>query len=250
MANVCTLGEPLDPTPLSVVQHEYAAQINYLLSAVTVPGLTQEQLSTFKTSNRSYAFVCRFPGCTGMLAGFPTDVLRTQHEMTHKPALFCTQSGCKYSLPFASHRNLRKHIRDFHDSRSKIVSKSIRRRQATLSRGQSSHKTAPSPLGGLGTNSQAQRLTRGPSESLQQDEVTAKPHHFVNHYRFEKLEGWIPNDWQQDTPPEERGQLAFQFFNQYRLLKPEIAEVESMRAALEYETQVSNDCTGCMCDKY
>jgi hypothetical protein len=250
MANVGTLGEPLDPTPLSVVQHEYATQIDYLLSAVTVPGLTQEQLSTFKTSNRSYAFVCRFPGCTGMLAGFPTDDLRTQHETTHKPALFCTHSGCKYSLPFASPQNLRKHIRDFHDSQSKVVSKSIRRRQATLLREQSSHKTAPSPLGGFGTHSQAQRLTRGPSESLQQDEVTAKSHHFVDHYRIEKLERKFPNDWQQDTWPEERGQLAFQFFTQCRLLKPEIPEFESMLAAFQYETQVSNDCTGCMCDQY
>ncbi|CAN9203513.1 unnamed protein product [Alternaria alternata] len=235
--NPADYREPLDPTPLSVVQHEYATQIDYLLSAVTVPGLTQEQLSTFKTSNRSYAFVCRFPGCTGMLAGFPTDDLRTQHETTHKPALFCTHSGCKYSLPFASPQNLRKHIRDFHDSQSKVVSKSIRRRQATLLRGQSSHKTAPSPLGGFGTHSQAQRLTRGPSESLQQDEVTAKSHHFVDHYRIEKLERKFPNDWQQDTWPEERGQLAFQFFTQCRLLKPEIPEFESMLAAFQYETQ-------------
>lgn len=136
---MCTLGEPLDPTPLSVVQHEYATQIEYLLSAVTVPGLTQEQLSIFKTLNRSYAFVCRFPGCTGMLAGFPTDDLRTQHEMTHKLALFCTQSGCKYSLPFASQQTLRKHIRDYHDSRPKVVSKSIRRRKATLLRGKSEY---------------------------------------------------------------------------------------------------------------
>lgn len=246
MADVCTLGQPLDPTPLSVVQHEYATQIDYLLSAVTVPGLTQEQLSTFKTFNRSYAFVCRFPGCTGMLAGFPTDDLRTQHEMTHKPALFCTQSGCKYSLPFVSQQNLRKHIRDFHDSQSKVVSKSIRRRQATLSRGQSSHKTARSPLGGLDTHSQAQRLTRDPLESLQQGEVTAKSHHFVDHYLIQQLEGKIPDGWQQDTPPEERSHLAYLFFTFHRLLRPEIRVVDSVRAALQFETSVSHDCTICM----
>ncbi|CAN9263627.1 unnamed protein product [Alternaria alternata] len=230
--------EPLDPTPLSVVQLEYATQIDYLLLAVTVPGLTQEELSTFKTANRSYAFVCRFPGCTGMLAGFPTDDLRTQHETTHKPALFCTHSGCKYSLPFASQQNLRKHIRDFHDSRSKVVSKSIRRRQATLLREQSSHKTAPSPLGGLDTHSQAQRLTRSPSESMQQDGTTAKPHHFVDHYLIQQLEGKIPNGWQQDTPPEERGPLAFRLFTQYCQLRPETAEVKSMRAVLLFEKKI------------
>jgi hypothetical protein len=236
--------------PLSVVQLVYATQIDYLLSAVTVPGLTQEQLDAFKTSNHSYAFVCRFPGCTGMLAGFPTDDLRTQHEMTHKPALFCTHSGCKYSLPFASQQNLRKHIRDFHDSGPKAVSKSITRRKARLLRGQSGHTPEPSPLGGLDARSQAQRLTKGLLKSLQQDQVTAKLHHFVQHYRVQQQQGKIPDGWQQDTPPEERGQLALQFFTQYRLLKPEIAEVESLRAALQFETQVSNDCTVCMSDTY
>jgi hypothetical protein len=149
MANVCTLGEPLDPTPLSVVQHEYATQIDYLLSAVTVPGLTQEQLSTFKTSNRSFAFVCRFSGCTGMLAGFPTDDLRAQHEMTHKPALFCTHSGCKYSLPFASQQSLRRHMREFHDSVPRSTPKSIRRRQAMLLREGNGYPQTPNPQGSV-----------------------------------------------------------------------------------------------------
>lgn len=250
MANVCTLGEPLDPTPLSVVQHEYATQIDYLLSAVTVPGLTQEQLSTFKTANRSYACVCRFPGCTGMLAGFPTDDLRIQHEMMHKPALFCTHSGCKYSLPFASQQNLRKHIRDFHDSRSKVVSKSIRRRQATLLRGQSDHAQTPSPLSGLDAHSQAQRLAKGPSKSLQQDPVTAKLHHFIQHYRIQEQQDKIPAGWQQGTPPEERSDLAHSIFTYHRLLRPEMSELDSVRATIQFEQKVSYDCTICICDTH
>ncbi|CAN9342142.1 unnamed protein product [Alternaria alternata] len=51
--------EPLDPTPLSFAQLEYATQVDYLLSAVAVPGLTSEHLIAFKTSNCPYAFVCR-----------------------------------------------------------------------------------------------------------------------------------------------------------------------------------------------
>jgi hypothetical protein len=90
MANLCTLGEPLDPTPLSVVQLEYATQVDYLLSAAVVPGLTPEELAVFKMTNRPHAFVCRFPGCSDMSAGFSTHELRSQHEMTHKPALPCT----------------------------------------------------------------------------------------------------------------------------------------------------------------
>jgi hypothetical protein len=72
---------------------------------------------------------------------------------------------------------------------------------------------------------------------MQQNRATAGLHHFISHYRGQQSQGKIPNGWQQGTSPEERGQLALQFFTQYRLLKPEIAEVESMRAALQFETQ-------------
>ena len=72
---------------------------------------------------------------------------------------------------------------------------------------------------------------------MQQNRAAAGLHHFIQHYRVQQQQGKIPNGWQQGTPPEERGQLALQFFTQYRLLKPEIAEVESMRAALQFETQ-------------
>ena len=106
-----------------------------------------------------------------MLAGFPTDELRTQHEMTHRPALFCTHSGCKYSLPFASQQNLRKHIRNFHDSRPKVVSKSIRRRQATPLRGQSGRAQTLNPLEGVDAHSQAQRRINRPSKLLQQNQA-------------------------------------------------------------------------------
>ncbi|RYO63735.1 hypothetical protein AA0116_g4050 [Alternaria tenuissima] len=153
--NPADYREPLDPTPLSVVQLEYATQIDYLLSAVTVPGLTQEQLNTFKTFNRSYAFVCRFPGCAGMLAGFPTDDLRTQHEMTHKPTLFCTDSGCTYKLPFASQQSLGRHIRTFHNSVPRSAPKSIRHRQATRSKDRDDHAGIPNAPGGLDVKSQA-----------------------------------------------------------------------------------------------
>jgi hypothetical protein len=246
MANVCSLVEPSDPTPLSVVQVEYAKQVDYLLSAVTVPGLTPEQLTIFQTSNRPYAFVCRFPGCTSISAGFPNHGLRIQHELIHKPALFCTHPGCKYSLPFASPQNLRKHIGDFHDSRSRLVAKSIRRRKATLLWERSVHSPRPSPLGSLDVQSQVQSQTTGPPEASQPTRPALGLHHFVQHYRHQLQKGKIPNGWQQGTPPEERGQLALQFFLLSRLLNPEIAEVEAMRATLQFETEVSYGCMKCM----
>jgi hypothetical protein len=72
---------------------------------------------------------------------------------------------------------------------------------------------------------------------MQQGRATANIHHFVQHYRVQQQQGKIPAGWQQTTSPDERGQLALQFFTQYRLLKPDIPEVESMRAALQFETQ-------------
>ncbi|KAE8842967.1 hypothetical protein HRS9139_02264 [Pyrenophora teres f. teres] len=72
---------------------------------------------------------------------------------------------------------------------------------------------------------------------MQQGRASAGLHHFIQHYRVQQQQGKIPNGWQQTTQPEERGQLALQFFTSYRLLKPEFSEVEVMRAALQYETQ-------------
>ncbi|KAF1934716.1 hypothetical protein EJ02DRAFT_429089 [Clathrospora elynae] len=67
--------------------------------------------------------------------------------------------------------------------------------------------------------------------------ASAGLHHFIQHYRMQQQAGKVPNGWQQSTPPEDRGQLALQFFTQYRLLKPESAELECMRAAIQFETQ-------------
>ncbi|KAL1798027.1 hypothetical protein ACET3X_004633 [Alternaria dauci] len=74
-------NKPPDPTPLSVVQLEYATQVDYLLSAAAVPGLTPEQLTTFKSCNRPYAFVCRFPGCLDLLS--PIETGRTAATVDH-----------------------------------------------------------------------------------------------------------------------------------------------------------------------
>jgi hypothetical protein len=148
MADMCSLGEPLDPTPLTVVQLEYAKRVEFLLSADAVPGLTPEELTMFKSTNCPYAFVCRFPGCSGMLAGFPTHDLRAQHEKTHKPTLFCTHSGCTYKLPFASQQSLGRHIRTFHNSVPRSAPKSIRRRQAMRSKDRDDYAGIPNAPGG------------------------------------------------------------------------------------------------------
>jgi hypothetical protein len=66
----------------------------------------------------------------------------------------------------------------------------------------------------------------------------ANYNHFVSHYRAQAQQGKVPQGWQQSTQPEERGQLAFQFFTQFRILKPETPEIEAMRTSLSFENQV------------
>ena len=66
----------------------------------------------------------------------------------------------------------------------------------------------------------------------------ANYNHFVSHYRSQAQQGKVPQGWQQSTQPEERGQLAFQFFTQFRILKPETPEIEAMRTSLQFENQV------------
>lgn len=93
-----------------------------------------EQLSTFKITTSPCAFVCRFPGCTAVSAGFSTKDLRTQHEKIHAPTLLCTYSGCKYEFPFASGQSLRRYSQEFHDSVSISIPRRLRYQQSARSR--------------------------------------------------------------------------------------------------------------------
>jgi hypothetical protein len=109
------------------VQAEYQSKVELLLAATSFPGLTSEQLSAFKVANSSSVYVCRFPGCTSILAGFATLESRAQHEKAHAPPLICMHSGCKYRLAFRSVQSLNKHVKTFHESDPRVVPRTIRR---------------------------------------------------------------------------------------------------------------------------
>jgi hypothetical protein len=80
------------------------------------PGLTSTQLAVFQQLHHPFAFLCRFPGCANISAGFVTDADRVRHEKSHAPPLLCTHSGCKYTLAFKSVQTLKQHIREYHDA--------------------------------------------------------------------------------------------------------------------------------------
>jgi hypothetical protein len=109
------------------VQAEYQSKVQLLLAATSFPGLTSEELSTFKLANSSSVYSCRFPGCTSIVAGFATPEARAEHEKIHAPPLVCTHSGCKYRLAFSSVNSLNRHLKTSHDSDLRTVPRSIRR---------------------------------------------------------------------------------------------------------------------------
>ncbi|KAF2175668.1 hypothetical protein K469DRAFT_609955 [Zopfia rhizophila CBS 207.26] len=65
---------------------------------------------------------------------------------------------------------------------------------------------------------------------------------FINHYRTQQQQQQIPQGWQQSVPPDERAQLALQFFTSYRLLKPETAEIEAVRLSITFESTTFMKC--------
>ena len=77
-----------------------------------------------------------------------------------------------------------------------------------------------------------------PNGMARQQPQMANYNQFVNHFRQQQQKGQIPQGWQQSTSPEERGQLAFQFYTQFRLLKTETPEQEAMRTSIQFESSV------------
>jgi hypothetical protein len=98
-----------------------------LLAVGSFTGLTSEQLSAFKAVNSSSAYICRYPGCTAIVAGFDTFDARATHEKIHAPPLVCPHSGCKYKLAFGNLQSLARHVRNFHESGPTTIPKSIRK---------------------------------------------------------------------------------------------------------------------------
>ncbi|PSN67673.1 hypothetical protein BS50DRAFT_347014 [Corynespora cassiicola Philippines] len=65
--------------------------------------------------------------------------------------------------------------------------------------------------------------------------------HLMQHYRNQQAQGKIPQGWQQTVQPQERAALALQFYTSYRLVKPDLNEMEAMRMSMQFETQAFNN---------
>jgi hypothetical protein len=103
--------------------------VQLLLDSESHPGLSREELDTFKITYRTEAYTCRYSRCPRASNGFKSDQLRCQHENdVHEQSLKCTVPECKFGLFFASNRALKSHIQKYHSLPStKNYPQSIRR---------------------------------------------------------------------------------------------------------------------------
>ena len=109
---------------VSVVLSSYQETVRFLLKQDHYPGISAEDLASFKRQFQSSAFTCRLSFCPRATIGFASDDLRQQHEIGHTKLSLCTIPTCKYP-PFISLQALNNHIEKHHSH--KLVRRSIRR---------------------------------------------------------------------------------------------------------------------------
>ncbi|CAI6332928.1 unnamed protein product [Periconia digitata] len=103
-----------DYTLFGEIRKTYYSKVATLLSSQEFPGLSADELQRFQAAYGPTALVCRFSNCIHATIGFPTESLRSEHEKTHLPKLFCSEPGCTYGLSFPSTRALKKHEKECH----------------------------------------------------------------------------------------------------------------------------------------
>jgi len=102
-------------TALTQALKTYQNTVQLLLDSESYPGLSREELETFKTTYRTEAYTCRYSRCPRASNGFKSDKLRCQHENdVHRQSPKCTVPECKFGLSFASNRALKSHIQKYH----------------------------------------------------------------------------------------------------------------------------------------
>ena len=92
----------------------YQNAIEMLLNEDFHPGVSAEELETFKNQFRTSAYTCRLRSCPRATIGFETDLLRYEHEMAHAGGFRCTYSDCQYP-PFPSSKALKAHVSSCHN---------------------------------------------------------------------------------------------------------------------------------------
>ncbi|KAI0840034.1 hypothetical protein F5Y06DRAFT_246496 [Hypoxylon sp. FL0890] len=114
---------------ISVMLASYEESVKFLLTQNDYPGVSAEELETFKSQFRASAYTCRLGSCPRATCGFDSEALRLDHEMSHLPRIRCNFPGCQ-SPPFVSTQALNNHLKKYHVSQP--ARKSIRRISTSL----------------------------------------------------------------------------------------------------------------------
>ncbi|KAI1415221.1 hypothetical protein F5Y13DRAFT_156975 [Hypoxylon sp. FL1857] len=114
---------------ISIMLASYEESVKFLLAQNDYPGVSAEELETFKCQFRASAYTCRLTSCPRATLGFQSEALRLDHEMTHLPRVRCSFPGCQ-NPPFTSAQALKNHVKKHHGSQP--ARKSIRQVSTNL----------------------------------------------------------------------------------------------------------------------
>lgn len=102
---------------LCSIRATYQRHMTRILLSTECPGLSVQELITFKEEFGPFAFTCLVPGCDRSVVGFSSATRLKDHEARHQDKLKCRQKGCSYNdVGFTSRRALREHISRIHES--------------------------------------------------------------------------------------------------------------------------------------
>ncbi|KAI1093508.1 hypothetical protein F5B19DRAFT_123936 [Rostrohypoxylon terebratum] len=127
--NLAHSTEVLPRDGMSAMLTSYEDSVKFLLAQNDYPGVSAEELESFKSQFRESAYTCRLTSCPRATLGFQSEALRSEHEISHLPRLRCSFPGCQ-NPPFMSKQALENHTRKYHVSQP--IRKSIRARDSHL----------------------------------------------------------------------------------------------------------------------
>ncbi|KAH7163473.1 hypothetical protein B0J13DRAFT_634785 [Dactylonectria estremocensis] len=120
IARVATTHTSLDHSrSIKDLQKNFQSSLQELISLSSFPGISLNDLESFKRQFRPSAFTCLLRMCPRATVGFPDEKTMLEHDLTHTQRISCTVQGCHYP-PFISPQALKAHVSKCHDGANKI----------------------------------------------------------------------------------------------------------------------------------
>ena len=91
----------------------YQKAVIHILHARDIPGISTNELESFRLRSRASAYTCRLRSCPRATLGFESAAARDEHEVDHARKFHCTYPSCQYPA-FYSSQKLTRHMLDKH----------------------------------------------------------------------------------------------------------------------------------------